>query len=157
MKKAGKAREEKAEADGFVSRRYMDPQGRVVIVAKEPGGERWGSFRHLKQDGTLSLRQVKTPLLPLVSRRETASRHLYAYARVKGWALIPTPADLENLLSLVMAPCPTAAVIEAWADVDRVLAAGWAVAGHLQASDNKVRMPPVPWVLKAWKMRKAVA
>ena len=153
MKKAGRA----SEVDAFISQRYMDPQGRVVIVVKEPGGERWGSFRQVNQDGTVLLRQVKTPLLPLVAKAELAAKHLYAYARVKGWAYIPTPVHLENLLCLVMKPCPAATVIETWADEDRVLAAGWAVALHLQASDNHVRVPPVPWVIKAWEMRKAVA
>lgn len=134
------------------SPKYVDDKDRVVIVSTGIGTSLYGAFR-VKPDGR-SLKRIISPMLPMVSCREEAQRNLDLYARHNGWTPLPGPEEVANLLLLVMEDAPSAEQVEIWTQIERIRAAKWAAATHLRASDNIVRVPPVPDVVMAWRKRK---
>ena len=121
--------------------RYVDSSDRVIFVAAIRKTGFWAAFA---QDDQEDLSMVK---LPRAESFTLAQQTLDAYAAKKGWMAIPDLGTVRSALSLVMTDYPGLAIISEWTEAQRVAVTKWAYATHLKASDNVLRVPPVPNVL----------
>ncbi|MCE5335229.1 MAG: hypothetical protein LLG06_11660 [Desulfobacteraceae bacterium] len=134
--------------------RWLDPKNeRVVFLAGDIAtNSEFGAF-YYAADG--NLQRVASPWLPLVDSAAIARRNLNRYAQRMGWIEIPEPRQVHLLLALVMLTPPGIGEIEEWTALECGLAARWAVATHLRAAGNPVRVPPVPVVIETWQLRRS--
>lgn len=70
--------------------------------------------------------------------------------RMKGRPIIEWHREVRDLLLLVGVKVMLVEMREDWSGVDVEAAEKWAVAIHLAASDNRVRIPLRPQVLKRY-------
>lgn len=136
--------------EAAAGKKYVDHRDRLIFVSKGIGSL-FGTFRR-KPGG--SLKRVVSSKLPMVRTREEAQEALDAYANALGLTAVPEAGMALNGLSLVMEDAPPLEEIASWTDVERAQVVKWALAAHLRASDNPVRVPPLPDVIHAWKTRK---
>ncbi|MHC1726530.1 MAG: hypothetical protein AB9866_11050 [Syntrophobacteraceae bacterium] len=125
--------------------RYIDQKDRIVSIAAVRGlRPSYCAFVMDFETGALDM--LKAREVPPTDNFAEAQRLLDAYAEKKGWIDIPSPESVQTALALVMVspPPPDTEVIAAWSDLEKIRAAMWATATHLKASDNPIRVPPVP-------------
>jgi len=137
---------------GAGSKRYLDEKDRIVFVASIRGTFLFGAFASDPLTGHIEMLPGKN--VPTGMRHAEAQKSLDAFAKKKGWIEVPDAKTVLDMLSLAMIDPPETEVIDAWTDSDRIQAARWAGAVHLQASDNQVRIPPVPNVLFSFIQRR---
>jgi|GEM_PF-5351952 len=133
---------------------YLDHTRERVVFLAGNEAKGYGAFCQ-ESDG--KLKRIAARSLPMRPSLAEARRNLIRYTREKGWIEIPGVRQLFDLLSLVMAGPPGFAAIASWSALDRGLAARWAAATHLRASDNPVRVPPVPGVIEGWVQRRTAS
>lgn len=126
-------------------KKYLDEKGRVLRVFFDPHSDMYGTYyEHPSDTGMVRLR---SRLLPMAETDRKAQELLDEYANEKSLQAIPTPEEVRDLLMLVTTKVPPLDRVESWTDLERAEAARWAAATHLRASDNPVRIPPVPNVM----------
>ncbi|MCE5242471.1 MAG: hypothetical protein ABFD98_15775 [Syntrophobacteraceae bacterium] len=126
-------------------KKYVDDKGRILRVFFDPRSNMYGTwYEHHSDTGMCRL---KSMLLPVAETASEAQTLLDAYAEDNGLQAVPTAEELRDLLSLATDKVPSLERMESWTDMERAEAARWAGAIYLRASDNPVRVPPVPEVM----------
>ncbi|MEM5786266.1 MAG: hypothetical protein AAGU11_03035 [Syntrophobacteraceae bacterium] len=125
--------------------KYLDEKGRVLQVLFDPYEGRFGTFCKLPR--ARGFARMRSKALPFSKTKEEAQGLLDQYATTLMLQTIPSLITLESCLLLVMDSPPSQEHMKQWTDLERAEVATWAVKTHLRASDNPVRVPPVPQVI----------